>query len=219
MLSKPSRARRFDQVARHFERLDAVNRFLHFGMEILNAHAQAVEAEPPQRFQMRVRGDARIDLDADFRVRRERKPLGREAEQCFHLFRRQISGRAAAPVKLHDGPLARNEAADVLDFALESFDVGRRDAVILGDDHVAGAEQAQALAEGKMHVERNGSARRIGRRVELFEIVRAEIVLPDRRGGIARVARPRTIVFFEKRFGNFEAFPIQLQMEARIAHD
>ena len=205
---KAEPARLFDQVARHFERLDAVNRFLHFGMEILNAHAQAVEAEPPQRFQMRVRRHARIDFDADFRVRRERKPLGREAEQAFHLLRRQIRRCAAAPVKLHDGPFAGHEAADVLDFALENFDVWRRDAVILGDDHVARAEQAQALAEGKMHVERNRSARRIGRRVKLFEIVRAEIILPDRRRGIARVARSRPVVFFEKLFGDFEAFPI-----------
>ncbi len=129
----------------------------------------------------------------------------------FHLLRRQIRRRAAAPVKLHDGPFAGNEAADVLDFAFEDFDVGRRDAVILGDDHVAGAEQAQALAEGKMHVQRNRRARRIGRRVKLLEIVRAEIILPDRRRGIARVARPRAIVFFEERFGDLEAFPVQLQ--------
>ena len=101
---KAEPARLFDQAPRHFERLDAVNCFLHFGMKILNAHAQAVEAEPPQRFKMRVRRHARIDLDADLRVRRERKSLGREAEQAFHLFRRQIRRRAAAPVKLHNGP-------------------------------------------------------------------------------------------------------------------
>ena len=114
-------------------------------------------------------------------------------------------------MKLHDGPIAGNEFADVLDFPFECFDVRRRNAMILGDHHVARAEQAQAFAEGKMHVERNRRARRIRARVELFQIVRAEIILPDRRGGIAGVARPRAIVFFQKRFGDFEAFPVQLQ--------
>ena len=96
---------------------------------------------------------------------------------------------------------------------LENFDVRRRDAVILGDHNVAGAEQAEAFAEGKMHVKRNRSARRVGRRVELLEVVRAEIILPDRGRGIAGVARSRPIVFFQKRFGDLEAFPIQLKME------
>ena len=201
-------ARLFNQAARHFERLDAMNRFLHLGMEILNAHAQPVEAEPPQSFEVRLRRHARIDLDADFRVRRERKPFGRETEQAFHLFRRQIRRRAAAPVKLHDGPFAGHESADVLDFPFENFDVRRRDAMILGDDDVAGAEQAQTLAEGKMHVERNRSTRLVGRGVELLEVTRAKIILPDRRRGIARVTWPRPIVFFEKLFGDFEAFPI-----------
>ena len=100
----------------------------------------------------------------------------------------------------------------MLDFALENLDVRRRDAVIFGDHHVARAEQAQALAEGKMHVERNRRARGIGRRVELLEIVRAEIILPHRRRGIAGVTRPRPIVFLQKLFGDLEAFAVQFQM-------
>ena len=54
-------------------------------MKILNAHAQAIEAKPAQRFQVRLRRDARIDLDADFRVGREGESLRRVAEKLFHL--------------------------------------------------------------------------------------------------------------------------------------
>ena len=43
-------ARLRDQIAGHFERLDAMDGFLHFGVEILNAEAQAIEAEAPQGF-------------------------------------------------------------------------------------------------------------------------------------------------------------------------
>ena len=43
-------ARGDDQVAGHFVRLDAVDGLLHFGLKILDAHAQAIEAEPAQAF-------------------------------------------------------------------------------------------------------------------------------------------------------------------------
>src|SRR5882762_6199826 len=99
---------------------------------------------------MRLRRDARVDLDADFGVRRERETLRRVTKKLLHLLGSQIRWSAAAPVKLHHGPIARNEFADMLDFALKRFDVRRRDAVILRDHHIAGAEQAQAFAEGKV---------------------------------------------------------------------
>ena len=62
-----------------------MDRLLHLRVEILDAHAEAVEAQAPQRFEMRAAGDARIDFDADFGVRREGKSLARVAEEIFHL--------------------------------------------------------------------------------------------------------------------------------------
>ncbi len=94
-------ARRENQVARHFVRLDAMNRLLHLRLKILNAHAEAVEAEPPQSFQVRAICDARIDFNSNFGVRRERKSLARVTEEIFHLRGSEIRGRAAAPVKLN----------------------------------------------------------------------------------------------------------------------
>ena len=73
-------ARGDNQIARHFVGLHAMNRFLHLGLKILNAHAQAVEAEATQGFQMRAIGDARVNLDSNLRIRRERKTLSRVAE-------------------------------------------------------------------------------------------------------------------------------------------
>ena len=49
---------------------------------------------------------------------------------------------------------ARNVAGYVLDFSFQDFDVGRSARAYLFDNYVAGAEEAQALAEGQMHVER-----------------------------------------------------------------
>ena len=44
-----------DQFAGHFEWLNAMNGLLHFGIEILDAHTQPIEAELPQSFQVRAR--------------------------------------------------------------------------------------------------------------------------------------------------------------------
>src|SRR5437762_6645115 len=69
------------QIARHFERLDAVNSFLHFGLKILNAHAQPVEAQLAEGLEVRSRSDAGIDLYSDFTVRRELKTLARNSKR------------------------------------------------------------------------------------------------------------------------------------------
>ena len=69
MLSKPSARACAIKFARHFERLYAINRLLHFGIEILDAQAQAVEAEPPQSFQVPRAGHSWIHFDSDLRVR------------------------------------------------------------------------------------------------------------------------------------------------------
>jgi hypothetical protein len=78
--------------------------------------------------------------------------------KIFHLCGSEIGGRAAAPVKLDHRPLARHAARHVVDFPLERREVGNRDLLIFLNGNVARAEKAQALAEGKMHVERERSA-------------------------------------------------------------
>ncbi len=111
-----------------------------------------------------------------------------------------------------DGAIARNETGDVLDFISQSGEIRRRYGVILLNDHVAGAEEAQAFAEGKMHVERNRAARFVGLAIALLEIVGAEIVLPDGSGGIAGVARAGAIVLFEEGLGDFQALAVEFEM-------
>jgi hypothetical protein len=134
--------RGLDQIARHFQRLDAMNCRLHLRMEVLDAHAQAIEAQAAQCFQMRQRGDPRIDFDSDLRVGRKSEAFRSVAEELFHLFRGQVRWSAASPVELHDWAVAGNESADVVDFPIECLDVRWRNAVILRDDHIARTEQA-----------------------------------------------------------------------------
>src|SRR5713226_9572819 len=195
---KAERARGLQKVARQFEWLVAVDRLLHLGMKILDAHAEPVEAEPAECFQVRPRGHARVDLDADFGVLRKSEALASGAEEVFYLFRRQISWRSSAPVKLNHGPFARHAAADALHFFLQHIEVGRRDALIFLDDHVARAEKAQALAKRNVHVERNRRARLFGLGMHFFQIVWTKGLVPHWRGWIARIARARAVVAHKK---------------------
>src|ERR1700730_8618523 len=169
-------------------------------MKVLDAHAESIEAQAAQRLEMFARSDAWVDLDADFCIWRKIKILARKTEQVGKLFRRQISWRATAPMKLHHWSFPRNAASHVLDFALQYLQIRRSHALIFLNNYVARAEQAQAFAEGKMHVERNRSSRNLRFLMHGFEIVGSKGVIPDRCGGITGVARARAIVPREKFF-------------------
>src|SRR5262249_13740831 len=90
----------------HLIGLDTVNGLLHLRLEVLNAHAQPVEAKPAKGLEVSPRCDAGIDLDANLRIRTKRKVLARKFEEILDLRRRKIGWRAAAPVELNDRPLA-----------------------------------------------------------------------------------------------------------------
>ena len=188
-------ARGEEQVARHFVGLNAMHRFLHIGVEVLNAHAETVEAELAQSFEMLAGGYARVDLDAYFTVGVEMKVLFGECEQILDLIGCQVRWRAAAPMELDHGAILRDAAADALHLPLQHVKIRRGDVLVLLDDDVARAKEAETLTEGNVHVQRNGRPGTLGLFVHPFEIGWAESVVPDRRRGIARIAGPWTIVF------------------------
>src|SRR5438309_5091522 len=73
-------ARGEEQVARHFEWLNAMHGFLHFSAKVLNANAETVEPELAQSFEMLARGYARVNLDADLTVGIKMKMFFRKSE-------------------------------------------------------------------------------------------------------------------------------------------
>ena len=93
--------------------------FLHVFFEILDAHAQPVEAHLAQKFPgAGARGHAGIDFDADFRVGAAKvEAFLRVREQIFQSAPAKDTFRcAAAPVELRDLAIARNPVTgDVVD--------------------------------------------------------------------------------------------------------
>ena len=78
--------------------------FLHVRIEILNAHGNPVESQPAQRGQLVFPGYARIDLNADFRIRGKAKAFFGVKKQVLELGGAEIGGCAASPVKLDHRP-------------------------------------------------------------------------------------------------------------------
>src|SRR5260370_9161798 len=89
-----------------------MNRFLNIGMEILNSHAQTIEAKAPQGLEVFARSYSRINLDSNLGAGGKRKPGAHGRKQIFNLLGSQIGGGSAAPMKLTDLPPLRNPAAD-----------------------------------------------------------------------------------------------------------
>ena len=116
----------------------------------------------------------------------------------------RLVGDAAAPVELHDGTSLGDAAADALHLLLQDVKIGRRDAFVFLNDDVAGAKEAQALAERDVHIERDGRPDTLGFFVHTFEIGGPESVVPNRRRGIAGVARAGTIVLCEEIFADMK---------------
>src|SRR6266478_470833 len=193
-----------EQVARHFVRLNAMHCLLHIGMEVLNAHAKTVEAELAQSFEMLAGGYARVDLYAYFTVGVEMETLFGECEQILNLFGCQVRRRAAAPMELDYGAILGDAVADAFHLSLQDVKIRWCDALVLLDNDVARAKEAEAFTKGNVHVQRNGCPGTVGLIVHPFEIGGSESIVPDRSGGIAGIARPRTIVLGEKFFADVE---------------
>src|SRR5262245_34064854 len=71
---------------RLFVRLNSVDGLLHKRIEILNAHADAVETDSAQHTTMLFSRHARIDFDADLSSRGKGEALFDEAVEIFNLF-------------------------------------------------------------------------------------------------------------------------------------
>jgi len=141
-------------------RLDAVDGFLHVGVEILHAQADAVEALRAQRKHAFARHRARVDLDRIFAVfiGGELEMLAQMQHQLIHLLFAQVSGRAAAEMQLFDLVHAGKQLALHGDFLLQVAEVGSRLAAVFRDDFVAGAVVTQGVAERHVHVQRQRTA-------------------------------------------------------------
>ena len=136
--------------------LDAVDRLLHLGIEILHSQAQAIETQFPQQGDGAVVGLARIDFDGILAavVVEQAELLAGDPHQLAHFGGADEGGRAAAPVQLRDGPRPVEQRALQRDFPVQVVEIRNGVAAVLGDDLVAGAVKADRVAERNVDIQR-----------------------------------------------------------------
>jgi hypothetical protein len=186
----PAGAQELVQVAGLLEGLVAVDGVLHPGVEVLDPHRHAVEAELPQERHLRRARHAWVDLDRHLRARFHDEAGADRLPEARHLVDAEVGRGAAAPVQLGHAVAAAEARCDEVDLAFEMVEVAGRHPALAGDDHVAAAEAAALGAEGQVDVERQ---RRIGVQrggVQLLEVAlrrEAVVELDGRRvRGVAR---------------------------------
>ncbi len=129
---------------------------LNLRRQVLNPHAQAVEAQLNEPCQVIMRGDPGIHFDGQFGTFDEMEMLPVLPHQVGELIRAEIGRGPPSPVHLDDIPPVRQQSRhlvdlppDVLQVLLSHRHVGR-------DDHVAAAEETAMLAKRQVGIEAEG---------------------------------------------------------------
>ncbi len=196
------RSRRLHQFAGLLLGLDAIDSDLHLLVEILHAETQAVEAQLAQFVNLLGRDGAGVDfqrkLVAVAVVHVER--LAQRIHQIDQLLTGQIGRRTAAQMQL--GQLARviEQGRLHLDFTLEVLEVLDGTLGLVGDDLVAGAVVAKALAERNVdvHRQRLGGRGLVGFPCGAAIVIDGEGLMELRCGGVGGIARTWTVVFLDQ---------------------
>src|SRR6185436_4237692 len=185
----------FDDTAGLPGRLDAPDRPLDRGIEVLHAEAQAVHPRLRQGVEVPGGGLARVDLDGDLAPGGQAEVPADRRHQTRQVPRRQKGRSPAAPVDLHDLAVSGVELSrGQLHLPFEERQVALPPAAVARDHDVAAAEEAAGGAEGDVDVERQGRAA-AGARREQGSVLRGTEALPEgRRGRIRGVARARAVV-------------------------
>ena len=144
-----------------------VHRCLHLGIGILDAEADAVEAEVPQGLDLLPVHQFGIQLDRGLQIGVEIEVLGDQVPQLGQLTVVEVVGCATAPVQLGQTAPLRQLGTHQLQFPGQGQQVGRHHLrTQLGGDAIAAAVPAGMAAEGHMHIERQRGAgwrRQLGR--------------------------------------------------------
>ncbi len=187
---------------RVFGRLLAVHRLLHLRIEILDAEAGAGDAQSRKLADVLGGDVARVEFDGDVAVfgLAEMEPLAQRLQQPGDLRGAKEVRRAAAEMQLHHLPVRIEQGGDAVDLRVQHLQIMRATTLVAGDDAVAAAVEAGALAERHVHVERQRARHRIlvAARDRLAQLRLAEAFVEARRGRIGGVARAGAVVALQQ---------------------
>ena len=141
-----------DHGARLLVALDAIDRALHQGIEVLHPDRQAIEPEAREMLDARGIGLPRVDLDRVLALGGEVERGAQLRHQALAIGLGEEGRRAAAPMHLADFPVAIDRGCDEVYLAHQVVHVLRAPGAVLRCDLVARAVEAQRVAEGDVNV-------------------------------------------------------------------
>lgn len=189
--------------------LDAVDDVLDDGVEVLDAEAEAGEAEAGEGFEVLGSGDAGVGFDGELEGLGDVDVLEDAGDEAFEVFGVEEGGGTAAEVEFGDGDGAGGleVMAVELPFLEDGIDVGDGGGGVAGDAGVAAAVGAEGAAEGDMDVE--GGAGEVllflaeGLEEAMGPVVLGGVGFPEGDGGVAGVAGARDVVLGEQVVGGW----------------
>jgi hypothetical protein len=194
--------RRRDQRIDLLFTLLPIDRGLYVGIEVLHAEAQTIEPQLAQRLDLLGVDGAWIDLDGKLMVIAvvHVECLVQAVHQIRQLFTGQIRRRAPAQMQLREFARAVEQGRLHHDFTFEVRQVFDGPMGFPGNDFVAGAVVAKALAERNMDIHRQ----RLGHRRQVAVGGRTLIVVDGKRlmklwcRRVRGIARPGAVILFDQ---------------------
>ncbi len=186
-------ARVFIEPAGLLQGLDPPHVALDLLGEVLDPHADPVEAELAEQGQLARGGHHGIDLQRHLGVGEHLEPRGHLGPEPLQLILGQEGGGAATQVELAQASAMGQMGADQVQLLRQDLDVTIRALLPPGHHHVAAAVGAHLTAEGDVDVERERliSAQGVGPRQVLGVGLWPHVGAPLRGRGVAGVAGAR----------------------------
>src|SRR5262249_11866842 len=178
-----------DELPCLLEGLTAVDALLDRRVEVLDAHADAVEAEPGEGPDLADAGDCGVDLDRRLDASRPGQTGLDRLREPGELIRIEVRRRPSPEVDLDDLRTGGQQGANAIELQLHRAEVSLDERLAPGDEHVAAAVVAEVPAERDVDVDGCRTRARAAERLPGLGL--AERPLPVVGGGIAGVAGDR----------------------------
>ena len=136
--------------------------FLHLGVKVLHAEADAVEAHVRECLQPPLVHRARVNFYGVFALRRKAEMAAQRRHQAAQLLIAQEGGRAAAEMKLRHRLPRAQVLHTQLHLAREQLQIRLRLLMVARDDFVARTVVAKRLAKRNVYVKRKRLLRALG---------------------------------------------------------
>jgi hypothetical protein len=147
-----------DRSGNEVEGLNAPDRLLHAGIEVLHPKADARYAKQGELMGERRRHIARVELDCMFYRRIECEHVQQRFEYGGHSIGFEYRGRATAPMQACGGWRGRYVLSNQSDFSFQKPRIIRNDLVSPDELGMAAAIMAERAAIGHVYIERHGFA-------------------------------------------------------------